>query len=73
LRVGRYHSLIVARKQLPPCLRINAISEENDIMAIQHQKYPLYGVQFHPESILTQAGHSLLKNFINQNTNLGTG
>lgn len=65
LMVGRYHSLIIEKEHLPTCLRINALSEENEIMAIQHKKYPVYGVQFHPESILTEAGHSLLKNFIN--------
>lgn len=64
LTVGRYHSLIVGRDHFPSCLRINAVSEENEIMAIQHKTYPLYGVQFHPESILTQAGHTLLNNFI---------
>ncbi|MBA4697090.1 MAG: aminodeoxychorismate/anthranilate synthase component II [Legionella sp.] len=65
LMVGRYHSLIIEKEHLPTCLRINALSEENEIMAIQHKEYPVYGVQFHPESILTEAGHSFLKNFIN--------
>ena len=64
LRVGRYHSLIVRAENLPSELRITARTEEGIIMALQHQRYPVFGVQFHPESILTEQGHGLLKNFL---------
>jgi anthranilate synthase component 2 len=64
LSVGRYHSLIVAEKDLPDCLEVTARSEDNLIMALRHREYPTFGVQFHPESILTQSGHALLKNFL---------
>jgi len=60
----RYHSLIVQRKGLPGCLEIIAQTKEKDIMGIRHKGYPVWGVQFHPESILTDKGKSLLKNFI---------
>lgn len=61
--VTRYHSLIVSREQLPPQLRITAWSEDGVIMGLQHQSMPVYGVQFHPEAVLTQYGHELLMNF----------
>lgn len=61
----RYHSLIVERKSLPSCLEITAETKEKEIMGLQHQKFPIYGVQFHPESILTHCGKDLLKNFLN--------
>lgn len=64
LPVGRYHSLIVSEEDLPTCLTITARSESNEIMALHHRQYPTYGVQFHPESILTTAGHQLLNNFL---------
>lgn len=60
----RYHSLIVERKGLPKCLDIIAQTKENEIMAIKHKEYPVWGVQFHPESILTLEGKKILKNFI---------
>lgn len=65
LQVGRYHSLIVSPLGLPSCLKVTAWSKANEIMALQHQQYPVVGVQFHPESILTEAGHQLLFNFLN--------
>lgn len=65
LTVGRYHSLIVSNITDNIPLSINAVSHENEIMAIQHKTYPVYGVQFHPESILTQHGITLLNNFLN--------
>lgn len=65
LTVARYHSLIVERETLPVDLEITAVTEEGEIMAIAHKKYPLFGVQFHPESILTTEGHQLLANFLN--------
>jgi anthranilate synthase/aminodeoxychorismate synthase-like glutamine amidotransferase len=64
LRVGRYHSLIVRAEKLPSELLITARTEEGVIMALQHQRYPVFGVQFHPESILTEQGYLLLKNFL---------
>ena len=60
----RYHSLIVEKATLPSCFEVTAWAEDYEIMAIRHNQYPLVGVQFHPESILTQYGHQLLKNFI---------
>lgn len=62
--VGRYHSLIVNEEAFPSCLRITARSMEGEIMALQHRDYPVFGVQFHPESILTEGGHALLRNFL---------
>jgi len=62
----RYHSLVVERSSLPECFEITATAEDGEIMALRHQQYPLVGVQFHPESILTQHGHRLLDNFIDQ-------
>jgi anthranilate synthase/aminodeoxychorismate synthase-like glutamine amidotransferase len=60
----RYHSLLVERSSLPPVLRITAETEEKEIMGLQHRDYPVYGVQFHPESILTQGGKQILRNFL---------
>ena len=61
---GRYHSLIVERKSLPDCLEISAETEEGEIMGIRHKEYPVEGVQFHPESVLTPNGKRILKNFL---------
>jgi anthranilate synthase component II len=61
----RYHSLIIEKKSLPKSLSVIAETKEKDIMAIKHKDYPLWGVQFHPESILTTEGKKILKNFIN--------
>jgi len=60
----RYHSLLVRRETFPSCLEISAETEEGEIMALRHQEFPLWGVQFHPESILTQEGKLLLRNFL---------
>ncbi len=60
----RYHSLLVKRDTLPACLEITAETEEKEIMGLKHKKYSLWGVQFHPESILTEAGKKLLDNFL---------
>jgi anthranilate synthase/aminodeoxychorismate synthase-like glutamine amidotransferase len=60
----RYHSLIVERKSFPDVLRITAETKDKEIMGLEHKKYPIYGVQFHPESILTSEGKKLLKNFL---------
>lgn len=60
----RYHSLIVKRATLPDCLQINAWTEEGEIMGLRHKEFPVHGVQFHPESILTHDGKKLLANFL---------
>ena len=59
---GRYHSLIVDRQKLPKCLKMTAWTEEGELMGLRHNEYPIEGVQFHPESILTPSGKDLLKN-----------
>jgi anthranilate synthase component 2 len=61
----RYHSLIIERATLPPSLTITASTEDGLIMAVEHQSRPLYGVQFHPESIASENGHAILQNFMN--------
>jgi len=62
----RYHSLIVERESLPDVLEVTAETDDGTIMALRHRELPVEGVQFHPESILTVAGHDLLKNFLGQ-------
>ena len=64
--VARYHSLAVAADTLPPELKATARAEDGEIMAVQHRQYPIYGVQFHPESIMTPEGKAMLKNFIEE-------
>ncbi len=61
---GRYHSLIVKRESLPACLEISAETEEGEIMGIRHTEYPVEGIQFHPESVLTPNGKRILKSFL---------
>ncbi len=60
----RYHSLLVNKKTFPKCLEITAWTKKGEIMGLKHKKYPLWGVQFHPESILTKAGKDILANFL---------
>lgn len=60
----RYHSLVIERATLPDCLEITAWTEDGEIMGVRHRQLPVEGVQFHPESILTQFGHELLANFL---------
>ncbi len=62
----RYHSLIVKKETLPECFEISAETEEGEIMAIRHKEYPVEGVQFHPESIMTTSGKQLISNVIQQ-------
>ncbi|MGZ8409467.1 MAG: anthranilate synthase component II [Hyphomicrobium sp.] len=64
LTANRYHSLMVAREALPDCLVVTAESEDGVVQGIAHRELPIYGVQFHPESIATQHGHALLRNFL---------
>lgn len=60
----RYHSLLIERESLPACLIVSAQTAEREIMGVRHIHHPVEGVQFHPESILTQAGKALLRNFL---------
>lgn len=60
----RYHSLIVKKETLPDCLEITATTDQDEIMGLRHKEFPIHGVQFHPESILTQEGKKLLQNFL---------
>ncbi len=60
----RYHSLMIKPSTLPDCLTVNAWTDQDEIMGVKHKEYPLWGVQFHPESILTGEGKKLLRNFI---------
>lgn len=60
----RYHSLVIERESLPDCLEITAWTDDDEIMGVRHKTLPIEGVQFHPESILTEYGHELLKNFL---------
>lgn len=62
--VGRYHSLLVDDNTVPEILRITAKTKKGEIMALQHRHYPVFGVQFHPESVLTEHGHAILRYFL---------
>lgn len=64
MTVARYHSLSAMRDKMPDCLDIIAQSDDGDIMAIKHKEYEVYGVQFHPESVLTPKGNLIIKNFL---------
>lgn len=66
LKVTRYHSLIIDNNNLPKDLEITALTDENEIMGIRHKKYLIEGVQFHPEAILSEQGHDILRNFLKQ-------
>lgn len=63
--VIRYHSLAIERESLPECLEITAWTDDGEIMGVRHKEFQIEGVQFHPESILSEHGHALLKNFLN--------
>ncbi|WP_147695791.1 aminodeoxychorismate/anthranilate synthase component II [Vogesella mureinivorans] len=62
----RYHSLVIERETLPDCLEITAWTEDGEIMGVRHKTLPIEGVQFHPESILTEHGHQMLQNFLKE-------
>ena len=64
--VNRYHSLVIDRATIPDCLQITATSEDGEIQGVRHKTLAVEGVQFHPESILTEHGHAMLKNFLDQ-------
>jgi anthranilate synthase component II len=63
--VNRYHSLAIERASCPPCLKVTAWSDDGEIMGVRHTELPIEGVQFHPESILSEHGHALLQRFLN--------
>jgi len=65
-RATRYHSLVIERATLPECLEVTAWTDDGEIMGVRHRTLPVEGVQFHPESILTEHGHQLLKNFLEE-------
>ena len=62
--INRYHSLAIERASLPACLQVTAWTDDGEIMGVRHTSLPIEGVQFHPESILTEHGHAMLKNFL---------
>ena len=64
LEATRYHSLIVERDSVPDCLEISAWTDDGLVMGLRHRSLPVEGVQFHPESVLTDAGHDLVRNFL---------
>ena len=63
-QVTRYHSLVVSPEDLPDCLEIDACTDDQTIMALHHRDYPVYGIQFHPEAVLTEYGHQIIRNFM---------
>ena len=65
-RVNRYHSLAIERATCPAALKVTAWTDDGEIMGVRHAELPIQGVQFHPESILTEHGHAMLKNFLEQ-------
>ena len=68
ISVARYHSLAAKKETIPAALRITAIADDGEVMAVEHREYPVYGLQFHPESILTPQGREILKNFLCEKT-----
>ena len=64
ITMGRYHSWVVSRENFPTCLEVTALSDEGQIMALKHKNYDIHGIQFHPESVLTPEGKTIVKNFI---------
>ena len=72
-QVGRYHSLAAVEETMPDCLKITARTEDDEIMAVEHIKYPVFGIQFHPESILTPHGNRILENFVTLSKGEGEG
>lgn len=62
--VGRYHSLAVKKDSIPDILEVTAVSEDGEVMAVEHREYPVYGIQFHPESVLTPDGIRIMENFL---------
>lgn len=71
--VTRYHSLVVKTEALPSQLRVDAVTKHGEVMAISHRTLPVYGVQFHPEAVLTEYGHELIRNFLQSTQNSAAG
>lgn len=69
MTVARYHSLAADPESLPECLKVTARTEDGEIMAVEHREYPVYGVQFHPESVLTPKGKKIIENFLTTDLN----
>lgn len=65
ITMGRYHSWVVSKKALPSCLEITAESDEGQIMGLKHKQYDIHGIQFHPESVLTTEGRTIISNWLN--------
>lgn len=65
IEVARYHSLAADSSTIPEELKVTAVTDDGEVMAVMHKEYPIYGLQFHPESIMTPAGKEIIKNFIN--------
>jgi anthranilate synthase component 2 len=63
-QVMRYHSLAIERATLPECLEISAWTDDGEIMGVRHREFPIEGVQFHPESLASEHGHAMLRNFL---------
>ena len=64
VKMGRYHSWVVAKDSLPDCLEVTAMSDNGEIMALRHKSHDIHGIQFHPESVLTPEGHTIVGNFL---------
>ncbi len=64
--VGRYHSWVVSKDDFPDCLEVTAISPDGNIMGLRHKQYPIHGIQFHPESVLTPLGHQIMQNWLQE-------
>ncbi len=64
ITIGRYHSWVVSKENFPDCLEITAESDEGQIMALRHKEYNIHGIQFHPESVLTPEGRTIIQNFL---------
>ena len=72
LRATRYHSLTIAPASMPDCLEVNASADDGVIMGLRHRELPIHGVQFHPESIESEHGHAMLRNFLKETETRGT-
>lgn len=64
MTVARYHSLAAEPESLPECLKVTAVTDDGEVMAVEHTEFPVYGVQFHPESVLTPEGYKIMENFL---------
>jgi len=72
LEVARYHSLVIDPNSVPTDLEVTALSKEGEVMAIQHRQYPIFGLQFHPESVLTKPGFEMVRQFLELDHSLST-